>query len=45
MLNYDKTYFLQFSTKTDYKINMQVSFGDGKTANAEKFLVLTIDTT
>ena len=32
MLNYDKTYFLQFSTKTDYKINMQVSFGDRKIA-------------
>ena len=47
MLNYDKTYFLQFSTKTDYKINMKVSFGDRKIATAQslKFLVLTIDTT
>jgi len=46
-LNYDRTYFLQFSTKTDYKINMQVSFGDRKIATAQslKFLGLTIDTT
>jgi len=42
-----KTYFLQFSPKTDYKINMQVSFGDRKIATARslKFLGLTIDTT
>ena len=42
-----KTYFLQFSTKTDYKINMQVSFGDRKIATARslKFWGLTIDTT
>jgi len=47
MLNYDKTYFLQFSTKPDYKINMQVSFGDRKIATAQslKFFGLTIDTT
>ena len=47
MLNYDKTYFLQFLTKTDYEINMQVSFGDKKIATARslKFLGLTIDTT
>jgi hypothetical protein len=46
-LNYDKTYFLQFLTKTDYEINMQVSFGDRKIATARslKFLGLTIDTT
>jgi len=46
-LNYEKTYFLQFSTKTDYKINMQVSFCDRKIATAQslKFLGLTIDTT
>ena len=46
-LNYDKTYFLQFSTKTDYRINMQVSFGDRKIATAQslKFLGLTTDTT
>ena len=47
MLNYDKTYFLQFSTKTDYEINMQVSFGDRKIATSRslKFLGLTTDTT
>ena len=47
MLNYDKTYMLQFSTKTDYKINMHVSFGDRKIATTQslKFLGLTIDTT
>ena len=47
MLNHDRTYFLQFSTKTDYKINMQVSFGDRKIATAQslKFLGLSIDTT
>ena len=46
-LNYDKTYFLQFLTKTDCEINMQVSFGDKKIATARslKFLGLTIDTT
>jgi hypothetical protein len=47
MLNYDKTYFLQFLTKTDYEINLQVSFGNRKIATAQslKFLGLTIDTT
>jgi len=46
-LNYGKTYFLQFLTKTDYEINMQVSFSGKKIATAEslKFLGLTIDTT
>ena len=46
MLNYDKTYFLQFLTKTDHEINMQVSFGDRKIATTQslKFLRLTIDT-
>ena len=34
-LNYDKTYFLQFSTKTDYKITIQVSFGDRKIATSQ----------
>ena len=34
MLNYDKTYFLQFSTKINYEINMQVSFGYRKIATA-----------
>jgi len=35
MLNYDKTYFLQFLTKTDNGINMQVSFGNRKIATAQ----------
>ena len=44
-LNCDKTYFLHFSTKNDYEINMQVSFADRKitTARNLKFLGLTID--
>jgi len=47
MLNYDKTYFLQFLTKTDNELNMQVSFGNRKigTVQSLKFLGLTIDTT
>jgi hypothetical protein len=47
MLNYDKTYFLQFLTNTDYEINLQVSFGNRKipTAQSLKVLGLTIDTT
>ena len=46
-LNYDKTYFLQFLTKTDNEINMQVPFGNRKIATAQslKFLGLIIDTT
>jgi hypothetical protein len=46
ILNYDETYFLQFLTKTDYEINMQVSFGIRKivTAQSLKFLGLTIKT-
>ena len=46
MLNYDKTYILQFLTKNDHEINMQVSSGNRKTATIQslKFLVLTIDT-
>jgi hypothetical protein len=46
-LNYDKTYFLQFLTKTDYEINLQVSSGNRKivTAQSLKFWELTIDTT
>jgi len=45
MLNYDKTYFLQFLTETDNEINMQVSFGNRKIATVQslKFLGLTID--
>jgi hypothetical protein len=46
MLNYDKTYFMQFATKTDQEISMQVSFGDKRNATVRslKFLGLTIDT-
>jgi hypothetical protein len=46
MLNYDKTYFMQFATKTDQEISMQVSSGDRRIATAQslKFLGLTIDT-
>jgi len=46
MLNYDKTYFLQFLTKTDHEINMQVSFGNRKIATTQslKFFRFTIDT-
>jgi hypothetical protein len=46
MLNYDGTYFMQFVTKTDHDINMQVSFDDRKIATTQgrKFLGLTIDT-
>jgi hypothetical protein len=46
MLNYDKTYFIQFATKTDQEISMQVSFGGRRipTARSSKFLGLTIDT-
>jgi hypothetical protein len=47
MLNYDKTYFLQFLTKMNNEFNMQVSFGNRKigTAQSLKFLGLTTDTT
>ena len=47
MLNYDKTYFLQFLIKTDNGINMQVSFGNRKivTAQSLTFLGLTVDIT
>jgi hypothetical protein len=46
MLNYDKTYFLQFLTKTDHEINKQVPFGNRMIATAQslKFLGVTIDT-
>jgi hypothetical protein len=46
MLNYIKTFFLQFLTKTDHEINMQVSFGNRKIATTKSlnFLGLTIDT-
>ena len=46
MLNYDKSYFLQFLTKTDHEINTQVLFGNRKSSTIQslKFLGLTIDT-
>ena len=46
MLNYDKTYFMQFITKTDHGINMQVLFDNRNIATAQSltFLGLTIDT-
>jgi hypothetical protein len=45
-LKYDKIYFLQFLTKTDHEIRMQLSFGSRKIATTQslKFLGLTIDT-
>jgi hypothetical protein len=47
MLNYDKTYFLQFLTKTNSELNMQVSFGNRKIISVQslKFWGPTIDTT
>ena len=47
MLNYDKTYFLQFLPKTDNEINMQVVFGNREIATVQslKFWGLTIETT
>jgi hypothetical protein len=46
MLNFDKTRFLQFLTKTDHEINKQVLFGNSKIATTQslKFLGLTVDT-
>ena len=46
ILNYDKTYFLQFLTKTDQNINTQVSFSNRKitTTQSLRFLGLTFDT-
>ena len=40
MLNYNKTYFLQFLAKTDHEIIMQVSFNNRKIATTQslKFL-------
>jgi hypothetical protein len=32
MLNYDKIYIMQFTTKTDQEISMQVSFGGRRIA-------------
>jgi hypothetical protein len=46
MLNYDKTYFLQFLAKTDHEINMQVSCSNRKIATTQslKCLQQTINT-
>jgi hypothetical protein len=46
MLNCDKTYFIQFATKTDQETIMQVSSGDRTIAPARslKFWGLTVDT-
>jgi len=46
MLNYDKTHLFQFLTKTDYEINMQVSFGNRKIATTQslKFLGISVNT-
>ena len=45
MLNYYKTYFLQFLIKSDHEINMQVSFGNRKIATTPSLNVLglTVD--
>jgi hypothetical protein len=47
MLNCDKTYFLQFLTKTDHEINRQILFGNRRvvTDQSLKFLGLTTVTT
>jgi hypothetical protein len=34
MLNYDETYFMQFATKTDQEISMQVLSGDRRNTTA-----------
>jgi hypothetical protein len=46
VINYDKTYFMQFAAKTGQEINMQVSSGDRRIATARslKFLGSTINT-
>jgi len=43
-LDYDKTYFLQFLTKSDHEINVQLPYGNRKIAITQslKFLGLTI---
>jgi len=47
MLNYDKTYFLQFQTKGNKENNMQILYSNKTIATAKsiKFLGLTLDTT
>jgi hypothetical protein len=39
MLNYDKTYFMQFKTKTDQEISLQVSFGGRRIATARSLKI------
>ena len=39
MINYDKTYFLQFLTKNHYKINMQISFSNRKIATTQSLKI------
>jgi hypothetical protein len=47
MLNYDKTYFLQFTTKTNKENNMQILYNNKTitTIKSIKFLGLTLNTT
>ena len=42
MLNYDKTYFLQFLAKTDHEINMQASRSN-KNCYYSEFKMFTTD--
>ena len=44
-LNYDKTYFMQFLTKKNKEVDMQVHFANKHTTNfhSTKFLGLTVD--
>jgi hypothetical protein len=46
MLNYDKTYFLQFTTKANKENNMQIMYSNKTIATVKsiKFLGLTVDT-
>jgi hypothetical protein len=39
MLNYDKTYFLLFLTKTGHEINMQASFVNRKIAAVQSLKI------
>jgi len=47
MLNYDKTYFLQFQTKANKEKNTHILYSNKtiSTAKSIKFLGLTLDTT
>jgi hypothetical protein len=40
MMNYDKTYFLQFLTKADQEINMKLSFSNRKIAATQSLKLL-----